>query len=112
MKGIFLIARYVQRPKDPSMTRFKEYMKDPDNMQWDEQVQVAAKVRNKDMTEAQVILNLVEGKVVRNSFNDNDFPTLFKYFYEGYEQYIHDAVHAINPNLNLVVPDEQPVAQE
>lgn len=115
MKGIFLIARYVQRPKDPSMTRFADYMKDPDNMQWDEEVQVANKVRDKDMTQAQVILNLMEGIVVRNSFNENrEFKSLFKYFYEGYEQYIQDAVKAINPNLTLVVPEEQelPVATD
>ena len=113
MKGIFLIARYVQRPKDPSMTRFADYMKDPNHMQWDEEVQVANKVRDKDMTQAQVILNLMEGVVVRNTFNNNkDFPTLFKYFYEGYEQYIHNAVNAINPNLTLQVPEEAPVATD
>ena len=113
MKGIFLIARYVQKPKDPNMTHVKGYMQDPGNIQWDEEVQVANKVRDKDMTQAQIILNLVEGKVVRNSLNSTvEFTPLFKYFYKGYEQYIHNAVKAINPNLELVVPEDEEVKAE
>ncbi len=108
MKGIFLIAKYTQRPKNPNMTHLKGYMQDSGNWQWDEQVQVANKVRTKDITDAQVILNLVDGEVVRNGLSNNrDFPALFKHFYKDYEQYIHDAVKSINPNLELVVPEAQ-----
>ncbi len=108
MKGIFLIAKYTQRPKNPRMTHVKSYMADPDNMQWDEQVLVASRVRDKDMTQSQVILNLVEGVVVRNSISlTKDFPAVFNHFYKEYKKYIHDAVSAINPNLELVVPSAE-----
>ena len=113
MKGIFLIAKYTQRPKNPNMTHLKGYMQDSNNWQWDEQVQVANKVRTKDITNAQVILNLVDGEVVRNGLSNNrDFPALFKLFYKDYEQYIHDAVKAINPNLELVVATDEEVKAE
>jgi hypothetical protein len=106
MKGIFLIAKYTQRPKNPNMTHLKGYMQDSNNWQWDEQVQVANKVRTKDITNAQVILNLVDGEVVRNGLSNNrDFPALFKHFYK-------DAVKAINPNLELVVATDEEVKAE
>ena len=115
MKGIFLIAKYTQRPKNPRMTHLKGYMQDPNNWQWDEQVQVANKVRTKDIIESQVVLNLVDGEVVRNSLSTTkDFPSLFQHYYKDYTKYIHDAVKAINPNLELVVPkaEDEKVASE
>ena len=63
-------------------------MDNPANIRWDEQMLVTRGLKSKD-SNAQVILNLGEKTVVRNTFSqDKTFDELFIYFLNGYSQYL------------------------
>ena len=94
--NIYLVAQYVARPKDPNMTSQAGYMSNPDNIQWDERMYITRGIRDKD-AKNNVILNLTEEKIVKNSFNNGkDFGELFKYFYDAYPEYINDSINTLN----------------
>jgi hypothetical protein len=83
-------------PKDPSQTAKAGYMKDPNNITYDEQVYITRGLRDKDLKN-QVILNLTEQKIVKNTFKSStNFEEVFTHFYEGYANYIDDCVNKLN----------------
>ena len=91
-KSIYLVANYVTKPRDPKKTYIPGYMKDPANHQYDEQVAIQTKLRNKDIS-AKVVLNLSTKTVERNGFNNNkDFNEMFKYFFKGYHKYVTEVM--------------------
>lgn len=95
-KSIYLIANYISRPKDPSKTHIAGYTHNPDNMEIDEQVYLARGLRDKDLKNT-VILNLTEEKIVKNGFKSGvKFDELFQHYYDGYSDYINDAVNTLN----------------
>ena len=63
--NIYLIAKYTGVPKDPKRTAQPGYMKDPENIHYDEQVYISRGLRSKDL-QNQVVLNLTEQKIVKN----------------------------------------------
>jgi len=92
-KSIYLVAHYAAKPKNPAKTHIAGYMKDPDNIRYDEQVHISTRLRTKDITGAKIIMNLSEKRVQTNVFNGNkDFDELFKYFFTGYHKYITDVM--------------------
>jgi len=93
------VAQYVARPKDPNQTAQPGYITNPDNIEWDERIYITRGLRDKD-AEMNVILNLTEQKIVKNSFNtDKTFEEVFTHFYEGYAEYIDDSVNKLNEAL-------------
>jgi hypothetical protein len=95
-KSIYLIAKYTGQPKDPKQTYKAGYMKDPANIEYEEQVYISRGLHNKQLTN-QVILNLTEAKIIKNTFkNANNFEELFEHYYDGYAEYIDNAVTALN----------------
>lgn len=94
-KNIYLIAQYVARPKNPKLTSIAGYMKDPENIQYDEHVYITRGLRDKDMKN-HVILDLTTEKIVKNTFNSGvTFEDVFKHFYDGYASYIDDSVNQL-----------------
>lgn len=94
--NIYLIAKYTGVPKDPKQTSKAGYIKDPNNITYDEQVYITRGLRDKDLKN-QVILNLTEEKIVKNIFKTGaNFEEAFTHFYEGYADYIDDCVNALN----------------
>jgi hypothetical protein len=92
-KSIYLVAHYFAKPKNPAKTHIPGYMKDPENVRYDEQVHISTKLRPKDVTGAKIIMNLSEKRVQTNVFNGKkDFDELFKYFFTGYHKYITDVM--------------------
>lgn len=92
-QSIYLIANYIAKPRNPHKTHVAGYMKNPDNVQYDEQVQISTRLRPKDITTAKIIINLSEKVVQQNNFNQNkDFKELFKYFFKGYHKYITEVM--------------------
>lgn len=92
-QNIYLVAQYVARPRDPRKTHIAGYMKDPNNFQYDERVQITTRLRNQDLYTAKVILNLSTKTVDKNSFNNNkNFDEMFKYFFKGYHKYITEVM--------------------
>jgi hypothetical protein len=93
--NIYLIAKYVARPKDPKQTSKAGYMKDPNNVQYDEQVYIARGLKDKDLRN-HVILDLTGEKIVKNTFKSGvTFEEVFKHFYDGYASYIDDSVNQL-----------------
>jgi hypothetical protein len=94
--NIYLIAKYTGQPKDPKQTAKPGYMKDPNNIHYEEQVYISRGLRDKDL-QNQVILNLTEEKIVKNNFNSgSNFKEIFTHYYEGYAEYINDCVNQLN----------------
>lgn len=97
--NIYLIAKYQARPKDPKQTSKAGYMTNPENIEYDEQVYITRGLRDKD-AENNVVLNLTEEKIVKNSFNSGtSFADMFEYFYEAYSEYIDDSVNKLNETI-------------
>ena len=94
--SIYLIAKYTGMPKDPSQTAKPGYMKDPNNVEYDEQVYISRGLRDKDLKN-QVVLNLTEEKIVKNNFNPGkNFSEIFTHYYDSYAEYIDDCINQIN----------------
>lgn len=97
MSKLHLVARYFQRPKPHVNTSRKGWMDNPDNIQWDEQVEVVRNLRNRDQ-QAQVILDLRNKTILRNSFQtDKSFDEVFEYFYLNYNDYINKIMSRLDP---------------
>lgn len=95
-KNIYLVAKYIGRPRDPKRTSQRGYINNPENMIYDEQVHIVRGLRNKDI-DNQVILDLTDEKIIKNSFkSDTTFEDLFSYYHEGYSEQINASVNAIN----------------
>ena len=106
-QNIYLIAHYATRPRDPKKTHIPGYMKDPANHQYDEQVQISARLRPQDNLIAKVVVNLSTKTVEKNSFNGNkDFNELFKYFFKGYHKYITEVMVKLDPEYFNQILDE------
>ena len=87
-KKIYLAAFYFMHPRRHIKTSVKGWMDDPNNVQWDEKVEITRGEKKNSLT-AKIVLDLSTKTVVRNSWGDNrSFDDLFKYFFKGYHQYI------------------------
>jgi hypothetical protein len=108
IKELHLLAFYVQKPKNPRMTHIKGYMTNPENIRYDERVEITRGLSSKDRQYAGVVLNLNTKTVVRNSFGDQKtFDDLFKYFLEAYPQYIIQVMAQLDMNyLEQFIPKE------
>ena len=96
-----MIAKYTGLPKDPKQTSKPGYITNPDNISYDEQVYITRGLQDKYL-QNQVILNLTEEKIVKNSFSSNtNFEELLAHFVDGYADYINDCVDKLNENFQI-----------
>ncbi len=87
-KNILLAAFYSAHPKNHINTSVKGWMNDPNNIRYDEKVEIT-RGEKKNSVNAKIILDLSTKTVLRNRWGDNrNFDELFKYFFKGYHQYI------------------------
>lgn len=90
MKKIYVIARYIQIPKNPKNTARKGFGQNPDNMAFNEAVIIARTIKNKDWNTANVILNITDEKVEKcNLKRDATYQDLYRYYKSNYPQYFH-----------------------
>lgn len=95
-RNIYLLVKYIEHPKDPARTKEPGYMKDPANVRFDEQVKIVVGIKDKELLQHNVILNLTESKIVRNSFEaKQDYDTLYNYYLQHYESYITQSLKQI-----------------
>jgi hypothetical protein len=88
-KKVYILASYFAKPKNKKMTAVKGYMKNPDNVAWDEQIGVSIGLKDKQLSTAKVVLNINDQVIVKNGFNtDKTFMQLFEYFYSASPQEI------------------------
>lgn len=84
-KDRYMLVRYLQKPKDPKGSTKAGYMKNPDNVRFDEQVAFSVGIRSRDMVEYQVVLNLDQQKIEKNNLNENyDWNSIWGYFSRNY----------------------------
>jgi hypothetical protein len=86
---LYLVAFYSAQPKDPRKTKVKGYMNDPENISYVERVEFAKKLKSRDLTSANVILDLRKMTVVKNLLNAAaTFDDTVKYYCEAYPTYM------------------------
>ena len=105
-KNIYLVASYGMKPRAGVRTSVKGWMNNPENLQYDEKVEITRGIKN-SATNARILLNLSTQTVERNSFNsDRDFKSLFKYFFGGYHQYMTAVMAQLDPEfMNTIVAE-------
>lgn len=90
MKGKFLVVQYAGKPVDPKQTSKKGYLKD--NLVYDEKVSLTNKLRDKDLLNSTIVLDLENKKIVRRSkvydISDN-YNFLYEYYYKNYKDHIN-----------------------
>ena len=90
------MAYYHTRPKDPRRTKEAGYITNPDNINYEESINITRGLKYRDETTAGVILNLSQQQVARNTFkSDADFASLLGYFQEGYPKYINTIIASL-----------------
>lgn len=96
-QNIYLVAQYFMKPKAHVRTHIKGWMNDPNNIRYDEKVEISRGLRNKDIN-AKIILDLSNKQVHRNSFaTDRPFDEIFKYFFANYNEYIIKVMGQLDP---------------
>lgn len=96
-KNVYLVAFYSCKPKNKSVkTTVKGWMDNPDNVAWDEQINITVNLKKKDLAESKVILNLKDRSVYRNSWkSDKGFEELFQHYYNGYQKYLDTVIQEL-----------------
>jgi len=95
-KTKYLICNYIMVPKNPSITSVPNWQKDPNNVQYDEQVFFDSKVRTKDES-ASVILNMETKTIEKNRLDEKlTYDQLHDYFYKAYKQYMDPVLKALD----------------
>jgi len=105
-KDINLVAFYYMKPRHGVNTSVKGWMDNPNNLSWDERVEVTRGLK-KDSIQSKVIMNLSNKTVTKNAWSDNkDFNELFKHFFKGYHQYITAVMTKLDPEYFNSMLDE------
>ena len=117
-RKIYLVAFYFMRPKNQRVrTNVPGWIKDQNNITWDEQIAITTKLKNNDLTTAKIILNLTDKSVMINGWNGNkDFDELFDHFYKNYKKDIHPVVERLGyfaappaADLDVINPSALPI---
>ena len=104
-KKVYIVAKYSMKPRRPDQTFRPGYVKGEGNMQWDEHVDVTVGLKNRDLSMAQIIINISEQKVVKNSYGgDKSFMELFQYFYTSSPHELSQALR--NCGITVSEPEE------
>jgi hypothetical protein len=114
IKDIHLLAFYVQKPRAGVQTQIAGWTRNPDNYQYDERIEFTKGLSGKDRQYAGVILNLQTKTIVYNKFGTTKtFDDLFKYFLEGYPQYVIQTMAQLDmAYLEQFIPKEDETVEE
>lgn len=98
---IYLLATYVARPKNSRQTSRAGYITDPNNIQYDENLEILRGWRDRYLKYS-VVLDLTNEKVIKNSFTPGKtFAELFVHYHEGFGEYIEQTVNNLNAQLQI-----------
>ena len=110
IKDLHLIAFYVMKPRPGVNTTVAGWNKNPNNIQYDERVELTKGLSSKDQQYAGVVLNLSKKTVIQNRYNteQRDFDGLFKYFLEAYPKEVATVMSELDVSyLEQFLPKEQ-----
>jgi hypothetical protein len=111
-RSVYLIAYYSIKPKYKN-TNKAGWMDNADNVQWDEQIAVANKLKPRDLQTAKVILDLAKRTVYRNSWNsERSFDDLFEHYYDGYKKYLDPVIQQLGYEMVEVNKESNNEQQE
>ena len=111
-KDIYLIAFYSMKPKRHVRTEVAGWMKDPNNIRWDESVEITRGLK-KNSVNGKILLNLSQKRIEKNGWADGkEFNDLFKYFFKGYHQYITELMTQLDPEYFSQMLDEMKAEHE
>ena len=80
MSKMFIVAKYPQSLRNGKQNEWQN----------NEEVKCVRNLKTRDLTEASVVLDVANEKVVKNRFNDNnDFKELYGYYLTHYADYIN-----------------------
>lgn len=87
---IYLIASYVIKPRNPRMTFQKDYVKQEENIQYSESVSIARNLKPRDYAQAQVIIDIVQEKIIKCSYQgaEKSYQSLIAYYGKHYPNYV------------------------
>jgi hypothetical protein len=106
-KDVYLVAKYSAHPRKKHATAQPGYMKNPGNIKWDEELLVTYGLKNKDFLSARIVLNISQGRVERNSFqNDKTFEELFNYFYSNNKDELNQRFQMFGLSVETKEKDE------
>lgn len=99
MKNRHIVVKYSMKPKPGVKTEVKGWMNNDNNIQWDETFGMSIGLKNRDLQDAQVILDIDDNKIVKNwkaAEEDNSYETLIEYYLKNYAKYMADFIAATN----------------
>lgn len=97
-QGIYLIATYIMKPKDHVNTSKKGWKDDPNNIRWDEKVEITRGIKKRDGASANVILDLSNLSISRNNFQTGrTFDEIFRYYFNNYNKYLIPVMGQLHP---------------
>jgi hypothetical protein len=109
-KSIYLIATYAAKPKHKGLGNTAGWMKDANNIAYDEQVTFSRGLKARDLQTAKIILNLSKASIERNTWQaEKTFPELFSYFYQAYPKYLEPIMQELGYQIQS---SDAPVAVE
>ena len=93
-KKFFIVARHTQSLRNS---------KRPDQgFVTNESIMITKNVKNRDYSEAAIILDVAQGKVIKNRYNDRSFEDLYVYFVTHYSDHINRWLKANSSNAQIV----------
>jgi hypothetical protein len=116
---MILLAKYYKRPRDPKRTTEAGYINQNENFFWDESINFVLKVKDKDIRENNVVLDIFNQKLVKCSVGDmvgSDYDTVFAYFYKNYQNYFDRmfealGIQAVDAEGNQIEPQTENTAE-
>lgn len=96
--SMYLLAKYLLRPRESHRTAQKGYWQQEGAGQLDEQLSFSRKVRNSDLQSCNVILDLSKKKIVKCVVGDlqgSDYNRVFDYFKTNYPEHIAVAMREV-----------------
>jgi ribosomal 50S subunit-associated protein YjgA (DUF615 family) len=111
-KDIYLVAFYSMKPKRHVRTEVAGWMKDPNNISWDERIEIT-RGQKKNAVNGKILLNLSQKRIEKNGWSDGkEFNDLFKYFFKGYHTYITELMTQLDPEYFSQMLDEMKAEHE
>ena len=105
---IYLLGFYHMKPRPGVRTQIKGWMNDPNNITYDESVEIT-RGRQKNISTAKVVLNLSNKTVEYNGWGtERAFNDYFKHYFKANHQYITSVMMQLDAEyLNSMLDEMQ-----
>ena len=89
-KKFFFIVNHIKTIKNPKLSSKSNIGKDDSAWQQNEKFRCAKNIRRNDLSEAGIILDVTNQKVIKNRYGNQNFTELYQHFVENYGDYINE----------------------